>query len=228
MRGELNETDRRNSADAGVWCGGVWQRRGCADHDSCAGHGDRRDGVHGAGHVEFVEHDDDNHVPAPPTTSIEDLEAQIAADYERAFFLRYELLAAPSLDNLEANVAEIAVTGSPAFEPIVKGIRDLVAAGDRVVPNDPDILTVTIENVELVGDAPYSEAIVTACMVSNRKQVTPAENSPVSSQIDVVGSGDLAAIRIPDPVRLTDGRWLRYATRVTAQEYQGQDTCPAP
>ena len=55
--------------------------------------------------------------------------------------------------------------GSPAFDSFVARIEELVALGDRVVPNDPDLYSATVENVELVGRPPYRRAIVTVCEV---------------------------------------------------------------
>ncbi len=167
-------------------------------------------------------------VPAPSTTSVEDLKAQIAADYERAFYRRYELVAAPTLDNIEANVAEVMAKNSVLYVQIVKRIKDLVAAGDRVERNTPDLLKVTVEKVELVGDPPFTKAVATICQVDNLKQVTPAENSPTGSEVEVVGTGDLIASRIADPVMLTDHGWLPYSADRPATDFEGQDSCPAP
>ena len=76
-------------------------------------------------------------------------------------------------------------------------------------------------------DAPYTDAVVTLCQVDNRKQVTAAENSPVSSQVDIEGTGILRAFRIADPVKLTDHGWLPYAGQLDGKLFEGQDSCPA-
>ncbi len=106
---------------------------------------------------------------APPTTSTppttepvdeEALKAQIADDYERAFYRRWQMLENPRLRNLEARAAEVAVVRFARVRRVrVDGSRELVALGDAVVPNDPDLLAVTVESVELVGEPPYRRAI---------------------------------------------------------------------
>jgi hypothetical protein len=120
------------------------------------------------------------------------------------------------------------VKDSVPYGQVVKRIRDLVATGDRVVRNTPDLLKVTVEKVELVGEAPFSKAIVTICQVDNLKQITPAENSPTGSEVEVVGTGALIASRIADPVMLTDHGWLPYSADRPATDFEGQGSCPAP
>jgi hypothetical protein len=75
----------------------------------------------------------------PPTTSPEDaLKAQIAADYLAADAARYDLVHAPTLDQLEARVALVAAPGSAFFDLMVARVENLVAIGDIVTANDPD------------------------------------------------------------------------------------------
>jgi hypothetical protein len=167
-------------------------------------------------------------VAVTTTTTLDDLKAQIAADFEKAYFRNYELVLTPSLDNLDARVAEISVPGSDAFTRLVAYVKDLVRLGDRVVPNDPDILKVNVENVELVGEPPYTTASVTSCQVTNRKRVTPAENSPISVEIPVGDSGKLLAYRTTEPVQLTATGWLQTSGNAKAVQFEGQDSCPAP
>jgi hypothetical protein len=173
---------------------------------------------------------------APPTTSTpptteppldeEALKAQIAADYERTFYRRATMLRHPRVRNVEARVATVLVEGSPAFDAFVARIRDLVALGDAVVPNDPDLYSATIESVELVGRPPYRRAIVTVCEVDNRKQVTLPENSPSGEEILVAGSGELQVIRYEEPVRRTQNGWLRFKSPREGIGYDGEMTCP--
>ncbi len=164
-------------------------------------------------------------LPAPTTTTLDDLKARIAADYQRAYLQRYEMLANPSLDNLDARVNEVAVAGSDYHATFKALVEDLVAKGDRMVPNEPDILTVTVESVELVGEAPYTEAKVTSCQVENRKRVQTAENSPTGIETEVGDTGLVTAQHAIDPVRLTAAGWLPYLTRITMETYVGQDRC---
>jgi hypothetical protein len=162
-----------------------------------------------------------------PPVDVEALKAEIARDYERAFYRGWKMLEMPSLRNLEARVAAVRVPGSPSFDQLVARIEELVALGDRVVPNDRDLLSVTVERVELVGRPPFRRAIVTVCEVTNRRQVTPAENSPTGNEIEVAGTGVLDVARYDEPVRLTDNGWLRYVeTRRGTLFDQGETTCP--
>jgi hypothetical protein len=157
----------------------------------------------------------------------EALKAEIADDYERAFYRRAQMLAKPSLRNLEGRVATVLVEDSPAFETFVARVRELVALGDVVIPNDPDLYSATVENVRLLGEPPYRRAIVTVCEVDNRRQVTPPENSPTGNEIEVAGTGALDVARYHEPVRLTEEGWLRYASPRRGTLFnQGETTCP--
>jgi hypothetical protein len=165
----------------------------------------------------------------PPTRAPVDeeaLKAQIADDYERAFYRAYRMLEQPRLRNLEVRAAEVLASGSPAFDVFVARVRELVALGDAVVPNDPDLLSASVEHVEFVGEAPYRRANVTVCEVTNRKQVTLRENSPSGEQIEVAGSGELLVTRFEEPVRLTLNGWLRYRTPREGMGFPGETTCP--
>jgi hypothetical protein len=167
---------------------------------------------------------------APPTTAPVDeeaLKAQIADDYERAFYRGYAMARNPRLRNLENRAARVLVPNSPAFDSFVARIEELVALGDAVVPSDPDLLAVTVEQVELVGEPPYRRAIVTACEVDNRKQVNLSENSPTGESIPVAGTGGLQVIRFEEPVRRTVNGWLRHRSpRKGIGFEQGETTCP--
>jgi hypothetical protein len=168
---------------------------------------------------------------APPTTTTapideEALKAEIAEDYERAFYRSYRILEHPRLRNLEMRAAEVLAPGSPAFDVFVARVRELVALGDAVVPNDPDLLSATVENVELAGEPPYRRATVTVCEVTNRRQVNLPENSPSGEAIEVAGSGELLVTRFEEPVRLTRNGWLRYKTPREGIGYPGETTCP--
>jgi hypothetical protein len=166
---------------------------------------------------------------SPTTAPVDEeaLKAQIADDYERAFYQSYEMLGNPRLRNLEARAATVFAAGSPAFDRFVTIIEELVAVGDEWVPNDPDLLSVDVENVEFVGSPPYRRAVVTACEVTNRKRVTPAENSPTGEEILVAGTGQLLVTRFEQPVRRTPNGWLVYSTEPEATLFDnGEMTCP--
>ncbi len=165
-----------------------------------------------------------------PTTEPVDVEAlkhQIAQDYERAFYRGWQMLERPRLRNLNDRAAKVLARGSPAYDSYVARTRELVALGDAVVPNDPDLLSAMVERVDLVGGAPYRRAIVTVCEVTNRKQVTLAENSPSGEQIEVGGTGNLEVIRYHEPVRRTANGWLRFKTPREGTGFdRGETTCP--
>jgi len=164
---------------------------------------------------------------APTTTlAVEDqLKARIAGDYVRQHFRRGELVSAPTLDGLETNAAGVTVAGSDAYNRFVAYVKELVAVGDRIVPNEPDVNTLNVETVQVVSE---TEATVTYCQADNRKRVTPAESSPIGQEILVNGTGVLRAFRGTEPVRLTDKGWLPYADRDFGQTFEGQATCPVP
>jgi hypothetical protein len=167
--------------------------------------------------------------PEPTTepVDVEALKAEIARDYERAFYRRWQMLRRPSLRNLEDRAARVLTRGSPAFDALVARIRELVAIGDALVPNDPDLLDVGVEQVRLLGRPPYRRAIITACEVTNRKQVTLPANSPTGHRIEVAGSGRLLVTRFEDPVRRTPSGWLRYRDPRKGTRFEnGETTCP--
>ena len=146
------------------------------------------------------------------------------AQYKR----RYELLAAPTLDGLETNASAIEVPGSEGYDQLIKYVQELVAVGDRVVPNDKDpISMVTVEKIDLSGAAPYTEATVTYCEVTNVKRITTPDRSPTGQEVLVYGTGKLEAFRGSEPVKLTDKGWLPFAGKVFGSTFEGQTTCPA-
>jgi hypothetical protein len=161
-----------------------------------------------------------------PPVDEEALKAEIARDYERAFYRRWQMLRRPSLHDLHDKAASVLAEGSPAFDALVHRIQELVALGDALVPNEPDLLDVTVESVRLVGQAPYTRAIVTACEVTNRKQVTLPENSPTGHEIEVAGSGRLLVTRFQESVRRTGSGWLRYTDPREGTRFEnGETTC---
>lgn len=165
---------------------------------------------------------------APSTTISDDqLKAVIAADYEAVVQAAFAGLLDPSLDALPALLTATVVPGSPAEQSFSANVQHLVELGDAIVPGDPDIMKVTVENVELVGDRPYTMALVTTCEAENRRQVTLAKNSGIGSDVETPGSGDLQATRFVHDVRLTPNGWRLYETQEgTGFVYPGTDTCP--
>ena len=169
---------------------------------------------------------------APVTTTTvvaEDaLKAQIAADYVKAYGLEADLEAKPSLDQLEARTAEIAPEGSDNYTRLVAVVKGLVQVGDVVRANDTDpVYAATVEGVELVGSAPYTSAVVHACLVDNRVRVNTADQSPTGADVVVYGSGSLTATRIRISVLLTPHGWLPPGLPDDGRTWEGVASCPS-
>jgi hypothetical protein len=166
--------------------------------------------------------------PAPPTTTEEDLKAVIAADVVEATEVNYAALVEPSMEALPSHLAAVVVPGSPAEQSLSAYVAELVRVGDGIIPGDPDILKVTVENVELVGPTPVTMALVTLCEVENRPQATLAKNSPSGTPIEVLGTDELHALRQVYDVRLAPAGWRLYDTQDgSGFEYPGVDACPS-
>jgi uncharacterized lipoprotein YajG len=165
--------------------------------------------------------------PAPPTTTEDDLKAVIAADVEAALQANYAALVDPSLEALPSQLPAIAVPGSPIEASFTAYISQLVGLGDGIIPGDPDILILTAESVELVGNAPYEMALVTICEVDNRPQATLSKNTSDGRIIYVDGTGDLQALRSVQDVRLTPVGWRLYDSLAEGTfRYLGESACP--
>jgi len=140
---------------------------------------------------------------ASPTTTVLDeeaLKAQIAEDYNAAYRLREEMYSAPTLDGLEERLAKVAVPGSPSYTGFEAFIRELVDTGERLTSNDPDYSSVTAQKVELSGSPPYSEALVTGCLVTNQVRV--------ASDGSKVAGGGLGSAQQVELLVLTPNGWL--------------------
>jgi hypothetical protein len=157
-------------------------------------------------------------VPPSTTMSEEDLKAQIAADYQRSWQLRRELIANPTLDGLDEKLAQISAPGSADYNMSRDFVTELASAGDRVVPGTPDEFRIDIERVELVGNPPHQEARVTMCWVANPVRV--------NSEGAVVTDFGLVAARRQDHVVLTPGGWLPDGQLVDYWQGLGVTECP--
>lgn len=153
---------------------------------------------------------------APPTTTEEALKAQIAADYVRSWELRNELTSNPTLDNLDARVAEIAAVGTPEFDSLKAFVEELVAIGERTAPGDPDIFSVTVEDVTI--DSSF-QAKVTVCYVDNRLRLNSAGEP--TGEFD-----ELIALRGLDTVFSTDSGWLPADQIEISWSSIGVTSCP--
>ncbi|MDQ3312144.1 MAG: hypothetical protein M3517_08570, partial [Actinomycetota bacterium] len=161
----------------------------------------------------------------PPTTTATTqgeraLKRQIADDYLRAERAYEELTANPTMDDLDARVAEIVDRRSSQFEGVRDAIIELVENDERIIKNDPDYSTLKIERVELKGRAPHRRAVVIYCDVDNRKRIDAEGNT-------IRGTGILVGSRRSDLVRLTaSGRWLPYTRLTNLWQEAGATACP--
>ena len=165
--------------------------------------------------------------PAPPTTPVEDLKAVIASEFEQSVVANYAGLVDPTLEALPKLLTDVVVPGSPSKASLTANVTELLQLGDGIGPGDPDILDITIEQVELVGAQPYTMALVTVCEVENRPQVTLSKNTSNGRVIEVEGSGDIQAIRSIYDVRLAPAGWRLWETVPdVGKVYTGRDACP--
>jgi hypothetical protein len=165
-------------------------------------------------------------VPPSTTIDVESLKAQIAAEFEEDQRRLLEIFARPSLDGLDERLAEIAEPGSQSTIQYKARLEELVELGQGLVPNDPDLNVTMVESVELVGDPPYTEAIVTSCIVDDYRVVTLPEFSPTGTEILVGGSEVFSVGRYTEPLRLSERGWVKYTGRRDVVRFPGATTCP--
>ena len=108
--------------------------------------------------------------PTTTTVDVEALKAEIAADYLRSWELRRELTANPTLDGLDEKLAQISAPGSEDYDNASE-LRSTSWSrrGERVVAGTPDEFRIDVESVELVGEPPHQEAVVTICFVEQHR-----------------------------------------------------------
>ncbi|MET0459542.1 MAG: hypothetical protein ABW195_09850 [Ilumatobacteraceae bacterium] len=166
----------------------------------------------------------------PTTTSPEQVKAEVAAAFVALDSESFALLAAPSLDGLDAKAAAIAIPGSPYFQVVVDRVTELVTNEQFAAPNQPDLRSVTVERVELEGAAPYTNALVTVCQVTNAVTMKGPNNSLMpGTTFPVVGTGDVAAYRFTQNLRLTPEGWRHEQIADPSDPYwPGLSACPAP
>ncbi len=143
---------------------------------------------------------------------------------------RWEMLETPSLRNLEARVATVLRCGFAGVRQLRRrGSQELVALGDAGRAERPGpAVRRRWRTSSWSVEPPYRRAIVTVCEVTNRRQVTPPENSPTGEEIEVAGTGKLVVTRFEEPVRLTDNGWLRYQDPTRGDRVRpGGDDVPA-
>lgn len=86
----------------------------------------------------------------------------------------------PTLDNLDATVAQISAPGTNNYNTLRDFVTNLVQTGERAARASPDYFSVVAEQVELGPGPPYQDATVTMCYVDNRFLVDAA-GQPVAA-----------------------------------------------
>ena len=159
-------------------------------------------------------------IPAPTTTLSPDdqLKAQIAADYEQAFFNLIQLFENPLSVDDDLALASIAVRDSEQFNQLKGRLEELRLIGDVISGSDPDTNQVIVESVELVGSPPYQEANLTVCEILNLAQVTPAANSPTGKEILVGGTEMRSSIECQIPCIERMSEIVRQIGRASCRE----------
>jgi hypothetical protein len=163
---------------------------------------------------------------APATTqSAEHLKSEIEAAYRDLDARGFALLQNPTLDGLDAKVAEIAVPGSPYAQAIVERVTELVNKGQFMRPNFNSIERLTIESIDITGNG---TANVTACQVSNAVTIKVDEKLPTPGHsIPVGGTGNLYASRVTQSmVRTADGWRHDGVADPNDPVWEGLDSCP--
>lgn len=158
---------------------------------------------------------------AAPTTTVdvEALKAQIAADYQRSWQLRLEITENPTLDGLDDKLAQIAVPDSVSYQGLRDAVTEMVAEGRRTARGVPDQFSITVESVELLGQPPFAEAVLTYCYVTNRVNLDAAGNV-------IPGSEGLYAARRRENVRATGNGWLPFGLVTPLWENVDVTVCP--
>jgi hypothetical protein len=167
-------------------------------------------------------------VPVPTTASPDQVKAEVAAAYLDLDAKLVQLLMHPTLDGLDVKAAEIAVPGSPYYTALVDRVSTLVAKGQFAARNTPDIQSVTVESVDLLGGVPGQEATAIACEVSNLLTMTGPDNPVVpGSSIPVGGTGELVAYRLTQRLQRTASGWRHVgAPDATNSYWPGVESCP--
>jgi hypothetical protein len=148
---------------------------------------------------------------APTTTISQEAEEarikrQVARAYVAAFDHQVRLVTDPPRASINRRVAQHTVRGSPANRELVDFLRDLVAAGDRIVVEDQSQNRTIVETVSLDG-SPARSATVTHCTVLSQERVHPRPDgtSPIVGQ-----PAGLRSFRAEAVLHWTPGGWKHY------------------
>jgi len=164
----------------------------------------------------------------PPTTSVGQFDAEVTAAFLALEDKALALLMNPTGSDLDAAVADIAVPGSPYAEETSERIQELIANGQLVRLNDPNLRSVTVEEIEILDPPNNTHVNITYCLVGNELLMKSAASSPIpGSSIPVGGTGELAATRFTLDLVLTPAGWRHSGSPSDASTtYEGADACP--
>jgi hypothetical protein len=164
---------------------------------------------------------------APTTTISQEAEEarikrQVARAYVTGFNHEVGLGQDPPSEGLVRQVHRFAVPGSPISAELVSLLRRLVDKGTRMVVSDPSLNTTTVESVELIGPAPYNQALVTHCTVLIQEEARVAR----SGDIVIIDRAGLRSFRGQTEMRFHDGRWKEYELRQDLLDaWPGENRC---
>jgi hypothetical protein len=161
----------------------------------------------------------------PTTQSADQQKAEIEAAYRELDAKGFAMLQNPTLEGLDAKVAEIAVPGGAYAQALTDRVKNLVESGQYVVPDDPSLDSVSVESIEFTGEG---AATVTACLVTNALTVKRADQSPIPGRSMPIANPEVYASRVHETLVVTETGW-RHDGFVNEEDpvWQGVDACPA-
>jgi hypothetical protein len=165
---------------------------------------------------------------APATTQSADaLNAEVTAAFLALEDKNLALLMNPRAPDVPAQVAAIAVPGSPYAQRIEARVAQLAANHQSVRLNTPDMRKVTIESV-VVLDADQTHVNVTVCQVGNAILVKDPDSSGIPGRSIPVGStGELSAARYTVDLLRTDAGWRHSSiSDPNSPVWVGASECP--
>jgi hypothetical protein len=166
--------------------------------------------------------------PPPTTQSVDQLKAEVVAAFLALEDKNLALLMNPNVPDLEASIAEIAIAGTAYAQQIESRVNELIANGQSVRLNDPNLRSVTVEQVQSLDPPSNDHVNVTACQVGNAILVKNADVSPIPGRsIPVGGTGQLVASRFTVDLVRTPAGWRHAgAPGPDSVSYPGASECP--
>jgi hypothetical protein len=168
--------------------------------------------------------------PAPTTQSADQLTAEVTAAFLALEDKNLALLMNPKVSDLQAAIAEIAVSGSPYALQIESRVNELIANGQSVRLNTPNLRSIKVERVVVVDPPQNTHVNVTSCQVGNAIVVKNPDVSPIPGRsIPVGGTGGLFASRFTVDLVRTPAGW-RHSSGPSDDSVSYPDAvdCPPP